>query len=204
MKIITVTTGLLAENAYILVSKDLSASVVIDGGEKYEEIKRATAETRAPLKAMLLTHAHYDHSGVAAAFQKDGVPVYIGFGDAEKVKTGVGACPFKSRFTPFTPDGVLKDGDKLVFGDIVLTVIDTPGHTDGSVTFMSENALFTGDLLFRRSVGRTDFLSGDADALVSSIKKLYALNGDYTVYPGHGEKTALSEERLFNPYVKAE
>lgn len=204
MKIITVTTGLLAENAYILVSDDLSASVIIDGGEKYEEIKRAADETRAPVKAMLLTHAHYDHSGVAAAFQKDGVPVYVGEHDAEKVITGVGACLFKSRFTPFTPDGILKGGDKLVFGDIELTVINTPGHTDGSVTFMSENALFTGDLLFRRSVGRTDFLSGDAGALISSIKKLYALKGDYVVYPGHGENTTLSEERMFNPYVKAE
>lgn len=204
MKIITVTTGLLAENAYILVSDDLSASVIIDGGEKYEEIKRAAAATRAPVKAMLLTHAHYDHSGVSADFQKDGVPVYIGERDAEKVITGTGACPFKSRFTPFTPDGLLKDGDKLVFGDVKLTVINTPGHTDGSITFMAKNALFTGDLLFRRSVGRTDFLSGDYDALVSSIKKLYALNGDYTVYAGHGEKTTLSEERRFNPYVKAE
>lgn len=204
MKTITVTTGLLAENAYILVSDDLSASVIIDGGEKYDEIKRAVTETGAPLKAMLLTHAHYDHSGIAAELQNDGVPVYIGEYDAEKVITGVGACPFKSRFTPFTPDGILKGGDKLVFGDLELTVINTPGHTDGSVTFMSENALFTGDLLFSRSVGRTDFFSGDAGALVSSIKRLYTLNGDYIVYPGHGEKTTLSEERLFNPYVKAE
>ena len=84
------------------------------------------------------------------------------------------------------------------------TVIPTPGHTQGSVSLWSsdEKIIFTGDTLFAGSVGRTDFTTGSYPALVQSVKKLYALRGDYTVCPGHGEDTTLGEERAFNPYVK--
>ena len=85
--------------------------------------------------------------------------------------------------------------------NIKIKVIFTPGHTDGSVTFLVDDMLFTGDTLFLESVGRTDFPTGDREQLVSSVKKLYSLEGDYKVYPGHQEFTTLSHERKYNMFV---
>ena len=91
-----------------------------------------------------------------------------------------------------------KNGDVLTFGEIKLEVIETPGHTDGSVTFKTQNKLFTGDTLFYDSVGRTDFETGNLEDLVNSVQKLFALDGDYEIYPGHNEFTTLNRERKYN------
>ena len=99
-------------------------------------------------------------------------------------------------------DVTFEDGEILNVLGLQIKVIATPGHTDGSVTFEVGNMLFTGDTLFLQSVGRTDFKSGDRDALVSSVKRLYALDGDYNVYPGHDDFTTLEHERKYNGFVE--
>ena len=111
------------------------------------------------------------------------------------------ASAFGRKFDKLVADETFTDGEELCVCGIKIEVIATPGHTDGSVSFIVGNMLFTGDTLFFRSVGRTDFPSGSREALVASVKKLFALSGDYIVYPGHEEFTTLSEERKYNSLV---
>ncbi|MBQ0099516.1 MAG: MBL fold metallo-hydrolase, partial [Firmicutes bacterium] len=98
-------------------------------------------------------------------------------------------------------DKTFTDGDELNFGDLNIKVVATPGHTDGSVTFVTENNMFTGDTLFHLSIGRSDFPTGNKDELIKSVKKLFSFSGDYNVYPGHEEFTTLEYERENNSFV---
>ena len=94
------------------------------------------------------------------------------------------------------------DGDEIAVGSLAVHVLHTPGHTMGSVCLMAENALFTGDTLFAGACGRTDFAGGSFDAMLSSLKRLGQLPGDFDVYPGHGEASTLAAERAENPYLR--
>ena len=105
-------------------------------------------------------------------------------------------------FVPTEPDVLLKDGDVIEIGSISLKVIHTPGHTLGGVTLYADGVAFSGDTLFYRSVGRTDFDGGDFAKLSSSVKRLYTLPSDTVVYPGHGCSTVISDEMTKNPYVR--
>ena len=174
-------------------------AVCIDGGENYKLIKRTEEENGFKIKHLLLTHAHFDHAGNAAYLQADGVKVYISAIDNEKLSGGgTLAARFGRKYPPLSADVVLNDGDKLCLSGIDIEVIATPGHTDGSLTFKTDDMLFTGDTLFLETVGRTDFPTGDREELIRSVKKLFALSGDYKVYPGHEEFTTLSHEREHN------
>ena len=186
-------------NTYFLVNEDVHEAVCIDGGENYKLIKRAEQENGFKIKHLLLTHAHFDHAGNAALLQADGARVYISALDADKLKNGgTLAENFGRKFQPLTADVILKDGDKLSLSGIDIEVIATAGHTDGSLTFKVCDMLFTGDTLFLESVGRTDFPTGDRDEIIRSVKKLFALEGDYKVYTGHEEFTTLEHERKYN------
>lgn len=202
MKLLFVRSGPLKVNTYFLINEETRETVVIDGGENYNLIKKTEKENGLKITALLLTHAHFDHSGNAAKLQKDGVKVYIGSKDADKLRFGgtLGE-DFGREFESLTADYTLKDGDKINLCGIEIEVIGTPGHTDGSVTYKTGNMLFTGDTLFLESVGRTDFPTGNREELVDSVKKLFALSGDYDVFPGHEEFTSLSHERKHNPFI---
>ena len=202
MKLLHLSTGPLKVNTYFLVNENTKEAVVIDGGENYNLIKRTEKEYGFKIKAVLLTHAHFDHSGNAKKLKDDGAQVYIGFKDAEKLACGGTLSEdFGRKFESFTADHTLNDGDVIAVCGIKIEVISTPGHTDGSVTFKVGNMLFTGDTLFLESVGRTDFPTGDRQELIRSVKKLFALDGDYDVYPGHEEFTTLSHERKYNAFI---
>ena len=108
---------------------------------------------------------------------------------------------FGRQFEYVDADYTFTDGDKLNICGIEIQVVLTPGHTDGSATFIVGNAMFTGDTLFLESVGRTDFISGNREDLVKSVKKLFAIKGDFNVYPGHEDFTTLEHERKFNTFV---
>ena len=152
--------------------------------------------------ALLLTHAHFDHAGNAKKLQDDGAKVYIGEFDAPKLLNDLNLSrDFGRSFDYLTADVKLCDGQEIEVCGLKFKVVHTPGHTDGSVCYLIDNMLFTGDTLFLESVGRTDFPTGDRDALVNSVKKLFALSGDYAVYPGHEDFTTLSHERQFNRFV---
>jgi glyoxylase-like metal-dependent hydrolase (beta-lactamase superfamily II) len=202
MKIYHVTTGLLGVNTYFLVNEQTKNAILIDGGESYKAIKKTESDLGVKITTLLLTHAHFDHAGNAGQLQKDGVKVLISEIDAQKLSNGLNlASDFGRKFNSFVPDETLKDGQVLNIEDIQIKVIATPGHTDGSLTFMIGNNLFTGDTLFFESIGRTDFPTGNKTQLINSVKKLFALEGDYNVYPGHQEFTTLSHERENNFFV---
>lgn len=198
MKLYHTQSGPLNVNTYFLVADDGSA-VVIDCGENYKKIKQAEQDNGFTIKAVLLTHAHFDHSGCAKKLQDDGAKIYISTLDAPKLLNEDNlSADFGRKFDYLTADQTFSDGDELNLFGIKIKVLSTPGHTDGSVCFLVDNCLFSGDTLFLDSVGRTDFKSGNRYDMINSIKKLFALNGNYAVYPGHDEFTTLERERKYN------
>lgn len=202
MKLYHLTTGLLGVNSYFLVNEETKKAILIDGGESYKSIKKASEDLGVKITTLLLTHAHFDHAGNAKALQDDGVKVYISSLDAPKLKNDLNlASDFGRRFDFLDADHTFNDGDELNLEGISIKVILTPGHTDGSVTFLVGDMLFTGDTLFHCSIGRSDFPTGDKAVLINSVKKLMSLEGDYRVYPGHDDFTTLSYERENNAFV---
>ncbi len=198
MKMLFLSTGMLGVNTYFLVNDNREA-VMIDGGENYQKIKEFASENNFIIKAELLTHAHFDHSGNAKKFQDDGVKIYSSKLEADKLVNGQ---TMGHRFECFTPDYIFNGEEELDLFGIKIKVLETPGHTDGSVTYLVEDMLFTGDTLFCESIGRTDFATGNFSQIEKSIRRLYNLEGDYKVLPGHEEFSTLSHERKFNPYFR--
>lgn len=201
MKILTLTTGVLGVNTYFLVNEETGEAVAIDCGERYSDIKKFEKDNGITVKYELLTHSHFDHSASAVELQKDGVKVFCSEIDAEKLKKGETLAEhFYRKPIAVTPDYTFKDGDVLNLCGIEITVMITPGHTDGSACFVAGNDLFSGDTLFYESCGRTDFPSGSSEDMKKSLERLFSLDGDYKVYTGHGEATTLSHERAHNPF----
>lgn len=202
MKLYHLQSGPLNVNTYFLVNEDGQA-VVIDSGENYKKIKSVEQQYNIKIVAVLLTHAHFDHCGNVKKLQDDGVKIYVSQIDAPKLLNDDNlGSDFGRKFEYLTADKTFNDKDELNICGINVKVLATPGHTDGSVCFMVDNLLFTGDTLFLGSVGRTDFKSGNRNDLVKSIKKLFALEGDYAVYPGHDEFTTLENERKYNVFAE--
>ena len=205
MTLYHVINGLLRVNTYYLVNEQTGGAVLIDCGENLNTIKKTEKECGFKVKAVLLTHAHFDHSGCAKDLQEQGAKIYISKIDAPKLSNedNLGSH-FGRKNRDCVPDYTFQDGDEIAVEGFKLKVIATPGHTDGSVCFIMDNIIFSGDTLFKESVGRTDFPTGDSDQLVQSVLKLLHLEGDYNVYPGHEEFTTLSHERKFNMFVEFE
>ncbi len=201
MKLYHLSSGPLRVNTYFLVGND-NRAIVIDSGESYKKVKQVENECGFKIEAVLLTHAHFDHAGNAKKLQDDGAKIYVSEKDAKKLLNDDNLSKdFGREFDYLTADYIFTDNEELNVCGIKIKVIATPGHTDGSVCFLAGNMLFTGDTLFLESVGRTDFKTGNRRDLVSSVKKLFALPGDYSVYPGHEEFTTLSHERECNRMI---
>ncbi len=200
MKVLKITTGPLAVNTYFLINEVTGNAVMIDGGHNYKLIEKYQKDNGFIVKHELLTHAHFDHSLNAVEFQQTGVKIYASEREAEKLARGETlAKDFGLNFKPLTVDEILYDGQEIELEGIKIKVMLTKGHTDGSLTFIVEDKIFSGDTLFYCSYGRTDFPTGDMEEMRRSIKKLFKLKGDYTVYSGHGEDTTLAFERVNNP-----
>lgn len=195
-----------ASNSYILKDTLSDEAAVIDAGiynDRFEAMLQSLNIEK--LKYILLTHGHFDHiMGVKRLQKKFGGEIIIHeedalcLSDSEKSLASVWsfACP------PFESDKTLKDGDILTLGEEKIEVIHTPGHTVGSVCYKTEKFVFSGDTLFHAGIGRTDFPGGSMEKILSSIKRLYSLEGDYRVCPGHGSETTMSFERDNNPYTR--
>ena len=202
MKLYNLRSGPLRVNSYFLVNESNNQAILIDGGENYKLIKETEKNYGFKIKALFLTHAHFDHSGNAKKLQDDGVKVFISKIDAPKLNNEDNLSgDFGRKFDYLTPDYTFIDGDFLSAAGITVKALITPGHTDGSATFIVDDMMFTGDTLFLESVGRTDFKTGDRDELVKSVKRLFDIEGDYKVYPGHEDFTTLSHERKYNTLV---
>lgn len=184
-------------NCYILADEKTKAAAIIDPGENVPEIKELVKKDKLDVRAIFLTHGHYDHVGGVAALRKryKDIPVYLHPEDAGK---DTELMPTKA----LDPVTLWRDGDVVMVGELQVEVLHTPGHSAGSVTLRCQDVLFTGDTLFTQSVGRTDFPGGSQEALMASLKRLGELEGDYQVLPGHDTFTSLDQERQGNPYLK--
>ena len=205
MQVITMPVGFLATNCYLVLT-ERNGAVVIDPGADPEGIMQRLEQQGAKLRMILLTHGHFDHIGaVAALHQETGAPVYISQGDADMLRD---PDPYAAEFvrpgtvSPCEPSRTVVEGESIPCDELRFEVIETPGHTPGGVVYRCGDLLFTGDTLFRDSIGRTDFEGGSYSEILDSLRKLAALDGDYRVFPGHGPATTLEHERESNPFMK--
>jgi hydroxyacylglutathione hydrolase len=200
----TVVVGPLQENSYVVACEDTKEAVIIDPGAEAERIYRVVTFQGFTLKYVLNTHGHIDHvGGVAEIVEKTGVPFLLHEADLYLIE-GINCDPLQMFFQvkiPPRPDRFLHDGEMIPVGKLQIRVLHTPGHTPGSVCFLTGKALFSGDTLFAHGVGRTDFPGGSQTQLLTSIReKLLPLGDDVRVYSGHGEVTTIGNERQFNPF----
>ncbi|MBR3439774.1 MAG: MBL fold metallo-hydrolase [Clostridia bacterium] len=161
------------------------------------------------VKYVLLTHGHFDHIlGTYGVQQTYGAKVVVHRADAPMLtdaETNLARVNgAENVFNPITPDIIVEDGDSIYLGDTEIKVLHTPGHTKGSVCYIieDERTVFSGDTLFCRTVGRTDFPGGSTEELKNSLKKLLALEGDYRILPGHNRETDLDTERVRNIFIR--
>lgn len=198
MLIKALPVGQLETNCYIVTDEETLECAIIDPGAEANTILDYIETNNLKPRAIMLTHGHFDHCiALDSVMEEVDAPAYVHKGEITDDHT-------KQRHK-IKDNGKLtfySEGDVIKVGKLEFYVMETPGHSDGSVTLRCENALFTGDTLFRDSCGRTD-LGGDLQTLMNSLKRLAELEGDYEVYPGHEEFTSLSRERSFNQYVKA-
>lgn len=187
MKIDVVLTGIIQENCYI-VSDENKAAAVIDPGDNAKEIIKFLDKNGLKAEWILITHGHYDHIGAVAAVKEyTGAKIAIHEDDKEALR--------------FEPDMLAAEGDIIQCGLLKFGVIETPGHTPGCVCYVCGGAMFSGDTLFRESIGRTDLPGGSFYAMRKSLHKLSELPyEDIDVYPGHMEATTLRHERKCNPF----
>lgn len=204
MEIKILTLGHIQTNCYLI--KGEKGAVVIDPGFENEQVAEFLKENDNKERLILLTHAHFDHIGGAAGLRNEtGTAIAIGEDEAESLSNPEVnlSSRFHCKFDSFSADIKLSDGQEFKVGDLEFKAIFTPGHTSGSVSYLLEDKLFSGDTLFLESVGRTDFPGGDFEVLKESIKKIYALPDETQVYPGHGEDTTVANEKKYNPYVRS-
>ena len=206
MIIKSLSVGPIMANCYIIGCERTKTAAVVDPGDEPNRILMALAEDKLTLKYILNTHGHFDHVGGNKGLKDaTGADIIIHTLDApmlthlSSTASSMG-LPRIENSPP--PDRTVEDGDTITFGDITLTVIHTPGHSAGGVSFFTDSVVFAGDTLFAGSVGRTDFPGGDFNLLKESIqKKLFVLGDHVTVYPGHMGKTTIEIEKKYNPFV---
>ena len=190
LQIHTLVLGMYQVNCYVVHNADSDRCVVIDPGYHPEKIDAFLQKKGLNLEAILLTHGHFDHVGGVKDLAED-CKVYL--------------HPLEHTMPQALTAGKLYATDEypdhFSVAGMDFTAVHTPGHTPGSVCLMVEDALFSGDTLFAGSCGRTDLPGGDWTVIRASLRRLAALPGDYTIYPGHGCATTLEQERKFNPYL---
>lgn len=203
-KIMKLVVGELQENCFILFDENKDAFVVDPGGSS-ENIIEAIEKNGLNIKYILLTHGHFDHVGaVAALVKKYKAPVYMSKDDRAFLESPkeVRASSFGMQIEAADVDVFVKEGDKIPFSEGTIKVIETPGHTLGSVCYLFENYLFAGDTLFNGSIGRTDFPESDHSLMIESLKKLKKLDDEIYVLSGHGPESQISYEKMTNPYLR--
>ena len=200
--------GMLQTNCYLVADKRGGTAIIIDPGGNAHGLADRISALGLKLDAILLTHAHFDHTADAWELKKlAGGLIYMNPKDEFLLfdtEVGLGA-PFihVDKSMDYGIDQPLTEANKLVFGGLNPVVLETPGHSPGhvSILFESEKVLFAGDLLFAGSIGRTDFTGGSHSQLLASVRnKVFTLDGGIRVYTGHGPSTTVAEERRSNPF----
>ena len=204
-----ITVTLFQQNCLLLWDDDTKAGTVIDPGGEVDRIQEAIKEQSLKIEKILLTHGHIDHAGGAAELAEAlGVPIEGPHKEDMFLLDGLpeaGAEFGMDDARTVSPDRWLKEGDKVEFAGFAFDVLHCPGHTPGHVVFIDEGNKFAvlGDVLFRGSIGRTDFAYGDHAALIDAIKnKLLPLGDDITFFCGHGPPSTIGDERRTNPFLE--
>ena len=205
MNIQKIVVGQLDVNCYIISDDSSSEALIIDPGDEPEKIIEFIDATGLQPKYILFTHAHYDHV-CAAKELHDRYNAVIVMHEQEKTtyrRTAQLCISWGYDPEDFPgPERIVKDNDTISVGKISFKVIHTPGHTPGSICILAENTLFSGDTLFKGSVGRTDLPGGDFRLLSESLKKLTLLPPQTRVLCGHESETSIAEEMRDNPFLK--
>lgn len=209
MKITVITCGAYATNCYLIEDEKSGEAAMIDCAVYDENCKYALEHSGTEkLKYIVLTHGHFDHV-CGVKFLKDAFGGLVCIHEADKLSltdenASLNTWAHFAVQKPVEPDIILHDGDTLTLGGTVITVKHTPGHTPGSICLLADDGnMFSGDTLFCGSMGRTDLPGGSTKQIFSSLEALGKIQEEYTVYPGHGEKTKLSEEKKYNRYLRA-
>jgi glyoxylase-like metal-dependent hydrolase (beta-lactamase superfamily II) len=204
------TFNALEENTYLLFD-DTKACVIIDPGcydkQEQQALKNFIEVNGLQVKYLLNTHCHIDHVlGNAFVKRTYGVDLYIHQGDEQTLRSVQAYAPVYGfvQYESTEPDHFLNEGDKVIFGTSTLEIVFVPGHAPGHIAFYNKAQRFCigGDVLFHRSIGRTDLPGGNFNTLIRSIHtKLFPMGDDMVVYPGHGPSTTIGEEKKHNPFL---
>lgn len=205
MKITEFNLGPLGANCYLL-SENGKDAVLVDAGGADDDLISYLEENEISLKAILLTHGHYDHiMGVSKLREITGAKVYIHDYDAELTTSSEknrAAYHFpKEYYVPFSADCLFNDGDVINEAGMKFAVMHCPGHTRGSSCFIIDNKIFCGDAVFKGSIGRSDMYGSDPVVQRVALMQFYELKSDYEMYCGHGENTTLKYELKTNPFL---
>jgi len=200
----TLVVGPIQSNCYIIGCERTREAAVIDPGGDADRILITLAKDRLRCVYIINTHGHFDHSADNKRLKEvTGAQLLIHHADAPMIlhqSMNGGMWGIHVDNSP-PPDRYLTEGDIITFGDISLKVLNTPGHSPGSISLVTDKIVFVGDTLFAGSIGRTDFPGGDYEGLLHNVrKKIFTLGDDVVVYPGHGPKTTVGRERETNPF----
>lgn len=202
-----IVVGVFEENCWIVGSRQTGEAICIDPGDEPDEILALARDMGVQIKLIANSHGHGDHILAVAGVQRaTGARFVLHEADHDLVRHGWQRMAERIGLdvldAPPEPDGIVCHDEHIEVAGLQLRVIETPGHTQGSVSYLSEGLLFSGDTLFRGSIGRTDLAGGDFDQeLRSIVERLLPLPGETVVLPGHMEQTTIGFEREHNPYV---
>jgi len=204
LRVEPLSLGPIGTNCYV-VRGDGAASeaVVVDPSGDATELRLLLARLGARCAAILVTHGHWDHLlGVAELAEGTGAPVYMAEGERMLLEDPARFTPAEIPMRPYTPDVLLGGGETVEVAGIAFDVVSVPGHSPAHLAYFADGSLFSGDVLFAGSVGRTDLPGGDWDTLLGSIRSLVdAYPPETVVYPGHGPATTLGDELARNPFL---
>lgn len=205
IEIKSMTLGMVATNCYLIINKETNEALLIDPADNALRISNVIEENVCTLKAILLTHGHFDHIMALNELKKRyNVPVYAHEEEEDVLKqSSLNMSGMIGQIYTTQADIYVKDGEHLKLAGLDIIVLHTPGHTKGGVCYYlpEEKVLMSGDTLFHCSIGRTDFPTGSMSQLVRSVKEqLFVLPDDVQVYPGHDSVTSIGYEKQYNPF----
>ena len=204
LRVDQLSLGPMGTNCYVVRAEATSGdAVVVDPSGDATELRLTLARLGASCKAILVTHGHWDHLlGVAELAEGTGAPVHMAERERMLLEDPAGFTPPGVTLRPYTPDVLLAGGETVELAGIAFEVLAVPGHSPAHLAFHADGCLFSGDVLFAGSVGRTDFPGSDWDTLVASIRMLVdTFPPETVVYPGHGPTTTLGAELARNPFL---
>lgn len=205
MLIKTIVEPYFEENVYILADDKTKKCAVIDPGGARLDILSFIKENDLNLEYIILTHGHGDHIGAAKKLKEETNVKIVAHSEEQELlldKNKNLSYMMHCGAQELDADIYVNDKEKLQLGELKLTFLHTPGHTKGSMCIRVENEMFTGDTLFAGSIGRTDFYSGDYKQIEKSLNKLSKYEDNINIYPGHGPKSTLGNEKRTNPYMR--